>query len=792
MSPPACPPCAPAPFGRNNYFTGKLLVERDFTDEQQYHAGMLRHHQKHLHGRGVVCGLKVKPHPSPACRDRFVVVEPGTAIDCCGRTIVVPAEACVPFADATAVAALKAKNDTAAHVLRFCLRYRECPTDPVPVLYDECGDGSRCEPNRVVESFEVDVLVDPPTATADLTAPKLEWQHTLNAAQAKAVAAHAGSGRVYVLTDGAAATVFRVDAATGEFLAPPLAPAGAGEGLVVSGDGAAVVVAVRDAAGALSVAAFDAADPTQPAAALALPANAAAVELAVAPDGRVFGVVRLTDGKTTVRTWGADTLAPAVTDVLAPVALALAGPVFAADGTRLFLINTATKAVVAYDLTAGGAVAAPAPWPPPSAAAADLLAVAHDTAGDTLVVADVAARTIHFRAPDGSWSAATIAETPVALAASPGGAWVYVLGTDGTDHFVRAVGVYRARKNQPQPAEATKVGRGARQLAAAPGGGFLVPFLGVPPAPTAGGVALVDVAEQDCGELFWRSLDGCGACGSADCVGLATVVGYHVGDRLEDPAAPSTDTAQLAFLDNRTGRDLLPSTQTLYDVIRCMQEHCGDGGSGTQGPPGPTGADGPQGPQGPVGQQGQQGPQGPQGQQGPQGPQGEPGTPAALPKFTQLCRVSWDRGRNVGPASASRLPLVFAFTDLLRKADVNTTTEMRQVLRILRRHTREGDPVGYECYCEVGYDYELVKFRTPCDPDSGVEPDAAFFNAIRVPNINLLEKGVVYRVVLQGNFLRDRQDKAPDVDYLPPWRQTGRFGDGVEGGTFESWFTYTG
>ena len=59
----ACPACNYGPFTRNNYFTGKLLVERDFTDESRFHMEKLRHHEQLLHGWGVVCGLKVKAAP---------------------------------------------------------------------------------------------------------------------------------------------------------------------------------------------------------------------------------------------------------------------------------------------------------------------------------------------------------------------------------------------------------------------------------------------------------------------------------------------------------------------------------------------------------------------------------------------------------------------------------------------------------------------------------------------------------------------------------------------------------
>ena len=106
-----CPACNYGPFTRNNYFTGKLLVERDFTDETRFHMEKLRHHEQQLHGWGVVCGLKVKPHPNEACRDRFVCIEPGSAVDCCGHDIIVREEECVDITQFPEIKALKSKND---------------------------------------------------------------------------------------------------------------------------------------------------------------------------------------------------------------------------------------------------------------------------------------------------------------------------------------------------------------------------------------------------------------------------------------------------------------------------------------------------------------------------------------------------------------------------------------------------------------------------------------------------------------------------------------------------------
>jgi hypothetical protein len=88
----SCEPCGLRSFKRNRYFDGKLLVTADFQDEQSYLRGKDRLHASHLHGAGTVCGLKLRQHPNPACRNRYVTLEPGLALDCCGNEIVVDRE----------------------------------------------------------------------------------------------------------------------------------------------------------------------------------------------------------------------------------------------------------------------------------------------------------------------------------------------------------------------------------------------------------------------------------------------------------------------------------------------------------------------------------------------------------------------------------------------------------------------------------------------------------------------------------------------------------------------------
>jgi hypothetical protein len=73
---------------RLNYFDHQFLRAKDFTDEQDYHVGLRRSHNRHLHTWGIASGLEVQaPLGSPS-----VKVTPGVAIDGDGREIVLPAE----------------------------------------------------------------------------------------------------------------------------------------------------------------------------------------------------------------------------------------------------------------------------------------------------------------------------------------------------------------------------------------------------------------------------------------------------------------------------------------------------------------------------------------------------------------------------------------------------------------------------------------------------------------------------------------------------------------------------
>ncbi len=80
---------------RVNYFSGQLLGEADFRDEQDYFRGRLRRLNHFLEGSGVVSGLGVSVALGGGGQGQVVVVEPGFAFDPRGEEIEVCAQTSV-------------------------------------------------------------------------------------------------------------------------------------------------------------------------------------------------------------------------------------------------------------------------------------------------------------------------------------------------------------------------------------------------------------------------------------------------------------------------------------------------------------------------------------------------------------------------------------------------------------------------------------------------------------------------------------------------------------------------
>ena len=173
-----CVPCEIPAFCRNNYYTGKLLTERDFTDEQRYAIDKMRLHNSALHGWGVVCGLEVKPHS--ICPDLRVVVTSGLAIDDCGRDIRVLTDVQLELPKDTTPPPPKThcppdpvhqgeggygekKEGPQGKDLYICLSYCESETEFMPAPFDECGCNSTGQkPGRVCEQYKLVIVEEEP------------------------------------------------------------------------------------------------------------------------------------------------------------------------------------------------------------------------------------------------------------------------------------------------------------------------------------------------------------------------------------------------------------------------------------------------------------------------------------------------------------------------------------------------------------------------------------------------------------------------------------------------------
>jgi hypothetical protein len=177
---------------------------------------------------------------------------------------------------------------------------------------------------------------------------------------------------------------------------------------------------------------------------------------------------------------------------------------------------------------------------------------------------------------------------------APGGSWAYVLEVDSTGSYIQPVNLPNLQQDPAQALGApVQAGANSTQVFVSESGRRLfVPFTDDLNVGSVGGVAVFEVDETACADIFWKSLDGCPDCDTGDCLVLATVENYQPGFKLLDPTDPLSDpaadqTAGIARIDNRRGRKLLPSTALLYEAIQCLLTR--ESGEGEQGPPGDPG-----------------------------------------------------------------------------------------------------------------------------------------------------------------------------------------------------------
>jgi len=743
---------------RNHYFTGKLLVERDFTDEQRYFMGKLRRHNQRLHGWGTVCGLKVLEHPNPSCQKQFVVIKPGTAIDCCGREILVTCEEYFDF-KASFLAKWQQENaanlqpDSNKHTIQICLAYRECPIENVPAVFDDCGssDANSCQPNRILEGHYFDVLIDPKIAPAS-QGVALDWFNTLNIANVVKVALNPSNNYLYVLTT---TSLCFFDNKNTLNTGPSLP--GTGLDLAIAPDGDYIYVATQGSGTPLpapQINVFSVANLSQAVQPFNVgTANDSTLRLAVIPgqEGSLISCGQ-TAGLTLWSGVNAGTpTSSTVASITNPVAVTVSP-----DGQYAYVAtagNTAISVVTLASLTTP-LISIPLNSSPSS------LAIAAGATGSLLAALDTtagASKLYFVNVPPGGPSYATpLPQTVANLANSPtqvllSGQMAYVLETDSAtppNAYVQLVNLSALEAGQSNYL-GTPIPIGAGQPSetlSQDGSQLFVPYY----TTTTGGVAVFKVVTQNCADLFGRMLDGCPDCAKGNCLVLATVTGYTYNDSITDPTMQPPGPDQL---DNLTGRRVLPSTDLLAEVAECLFN------------------------------------------------QGSSGTQPAASGLVAIQSISWPHGGTVtieliqNIADTFKFGLQVAFTGNVQYSDIST-----QSVALLVPLTDSQSQATY--WAELPVQVQAGNFATTGDISSQftVETNGPV-NGLSIVYVATQNGGYVppagfMWVRIRGDFIRDMTGRAIDADHLPPWLtnppppvQNVRTGDGIAGGTFESWFT---
>jgi hypothetical protein len=811
-----CDDCKPLALTRNHYFTGKLLVERDFTDEQRYFREKIRLHHQRLHGTGIVCGLEITEHPNANCQDHLVILRPGSAIDCCGHDILVTEQEIIDITTAPEIQALLQSKDTGTHELEFCLKWRECLIEEVPVLYDECGcDDTLCAPNRILESFALELRLAKALQPAHLHVPKFDWERSINIAQPTAVVLDEANKRVFIMAGSGNATLYQVD--TSHLLIETSLPLNqAVLDLALSPDGHTLYVAVPpsgsstspqllvfqpDASGGLTLPAVST---------VTLNGADTAIALSVTGDGRLLAV-----GTATGNLWLLPAGVPTTGTTLSPTSSAARSAAsFSSDSNTAWLGGGGTTLVQAA-LGSGTPVPGTVTITGGSGISADAVAVVSSGSGTgSLAVLDKTGKALHLIQTGGSVIASTaLADTPVSMLLTQGGGYAIVMSAQALQ--VVDLGALATGASNPTSADfalAPTIGRSAITSSARR---LFVPFSGA--SADSGAVAVLDISDTDCRD----ALHGhhCPACETPDCLVLARVSNWKVGDRLEDvqdpPTSPSADAAAgIARIDNSV-RTVLASTQAITRALLCTLDHqstggpaAGTGPAGPAGPPGPPGAAGAAGPPGPPGAAGAAGPPGPPGAAGPAGPPGPSGLRTDL---TGICAVSWVRDGGTQTRAELENGVVIAFSGPVRSANLHAQSVMMLVPDV----TPIGDAV-LTCWCQFPAVPEPWNLPALCRiEDTDGATTAPTCNAVRLTFnagellavIEAASKALLssplgskaanplnnisdtVRIQVHGDMIADAKGFALDGNQLPNFLPARPTGDGVPGGLFESWFT---
>jgi hypothetical protein len=659
----ACVPCGLHEPRRNAYFDGKLLLARDFEDEQVYHMAKRQLLNATLHGTGTICGLKVVEHPSDGCRAEFAVLEAGVALDCCGQEIIVPTKVPIPIAqlldeDPDLVAALDGTRHLFISLTR-CDRAGEL----APVILGGCeGAAEGGKPGRILESYDFHLLAADPEEFAPVDhhhKPRLDWRQTLTFSQATPVAVAIDNDARYAYvsvvpenaeeSEGATSRVLVYEQRNHDIVTALDGPAGpidlavspVGDQVFLSfasGDGRGIAVYRKSAI-------RSDADP------VATITREEPVRLVVSPRTGALFALGLDTG--TITAWSQEAIATwlgeANPDPAGPAAPAettldgwdlrtpeeTRGAVFtiSPDGLRLLVLDGKGAAAVRMvevallfggepaELAPGGNPVLPTPsgeqpvagnWSLDSRYVFLLFAAGTGEAPRTILRRYERIEATGALAQRGQGVAVPLAHA-LDLAVAPGERWAYALvgalDNERIEAKIVVLDMNLAQAGLPTDAPAEQLdaaeeplpGEGLSQRLTLNGRQLYVALAdeSAEAQPDRGLVAVIEPDEADCGARFRDAVNGCATCVDSS----HHVVLAHLPNYVaaDRPRIRDKDPREgEVAIDNFTYRPLIPSSQNLRAVIQCiLDEGVAEGPPGPRGDPGEQGDPGATGPRGP-------------------------------------------------------------------------------------------------------------------------------------------------------------------------------------------------
>jgi hypothetical protein len=854
-----CLPCGLHTPQRNAYFDGKTLVARDFTDEQEYHRGHRQMHNALLHGTGTVCGLKVVAHPTEDCRRELAVLEPGYALDCCGREIVVPARTPIPVRSLLAADADLAESLNGERDLFIALRRCDHGEEAVPTILPGCeGQAGGTEWARIAEGFEFVLFAREPGQVTPVSVPlrpRLSWDKTLNYDSQVPSAVHVdddignvmvaataveGGSRVWVhrtenldLVTALAGPVVATDVVShGSANTNPERVFVAGTGYAI-GDGRSDGVGIWDRDDIQSEGSPRAVIPTKGPARLALSPKSDTLFLLdlAARSLSVISAKAITDWLAQAdRGPGPEVLQTveiphALDDPDGPALRGAAMLEVSEDGRFLALTVASAPGdkglyvfrvgdLVSETTTEEAALVKDLGLDP----AEHIIALRWSLDGKFLFLLTRAAdgsRLWRFQRTDEdrtlvlSGRGVELSGEPLDLVVAPGERWAYLLTTaeDGRAELATIDMELVKERSEEGPASPTGhavigiEGKGRSLARNLHGSRIYVAAAdsNAEAAPDRGLVAVIDVAEADCGAHFDDAIHGCPACADTpdDAVVLAHLPRYDFAAEpsIEDAGQGGTGRVEI---DNLTYRPVVPSAATLREVIECiLEEGIAEGPPGPRGDPGEAGQDGEKGDKGDKGDRGNRGEKGEKGDPGAPGAPGKDGTDAVPPKLNHIVALSWRHGERYPDLTLNE------FSSLMNERGIAVEFESEVPFKQFTGSDEAGASLLVELQRQVVGENETVCWcpivRTRVMPLEDIVSNAGLVTdyaptgardisrgfALAVGDVGF-QKGETLRLVFYADFVLDLEDRPLDGNHIGGRLPTG---NGWPGDTFMSWFT---